>query len=47
MRNRRLHNIECIHALDMPESELLEVAALNLFHPAASPLFEKASFFIL
>jgi hypothetical protein len=29
------------------ESERLKVTALNLFHPAASPLFQKVSFFIL
>jgi hypothetical protein len=45
MGNRRLHHIECIHTLDMPESDPLEVTALNLFHPTASPLFEKVSFF--
>jgi hypothetical protein len=44
MGNRRLHNIECIHNHDMPESERLKVTALNLFHPTAFPLFEKASF---
>jgi hypothetical protein len=46
MGNRRLHHIECIHTLDVPESERLEVTALNLFHPTASPLFEKVIFFI-
>ena len=47
MGNRRLHIIERIHALGMPESERLKVIALNLFHPTASPLFEKVGFFIL
>jgi hypothetical protein len=28
-----------------PESERLKVTALNLFHPTASPLFQKASSF--
>jgi hypothetical protein len=45
MGNRRLQNIECIHTLGMPESQRLKVTALNLFHPTASPLFEKVSFF--
>jgi hypothetical protein len=27
-----------------PESKRLKVAALNLFHPTASPLFRKAVF---
>jgi hypothetical protein len=30
-----------------PESKQLKVAALNLLHPAASPLFRKAVFIIL
>jgi hypothetical protein len=30
-----------------PESKRLKVAALNLFHPTASPLFQKVVFFIL
>ena len=33
--------------LDTPESKRRKVAALNLFHPTASPLFEEAGFFIL
>ena len=45
MGNRRLYVIECIRALDMPESERLKVTALNLFHPTASPPFEKVGFF--
>ena len=45
MGNRRLYIIECIHALDMPESERLKVTALNLFHPTASPPFEEVGLF--
>jgi hypothetical protein len=45
MGNRRLHNIECIQTLNMPESERLEVTALNLFHLTTSPLFRKAKVF--
>jgi len=33
--------------LGTPESERLEVTALNLFHPTASPPFQKWGFFIL
>jgi len=29
------------------ESKPIKVAALNLFHPTASPLFQKLGFFIL
>ena len=46
MGNRRLYKIECLHNLDTPESERLKVTALNLFHPTASPPFEKVGFFI-
>jgi len=38
MQSRRLHRIEPFHALGMPESERLEVTALNLFHTSPSPL---------
>jgi len=31
----------------MPGPERLKVTALNLFHPTASPIFEKVGFFIL
>ena len=31
--------------LGTPEYERLKVTALNLFHPAASPLFEKVGLF--
>ncbi len=47
MGNCCSHKIECVHTLDMLESERLKVAALNLFHPTASPLFEKVRFFII
>jgi len=33
--------------LGTPESERLKVTALNLFHPTASPPFQKWGFFIL
>ena len=45
MGNRRLYKIECLHTLGTPESERLKVTALNLFHPTASPLFQKVGFF--
>jgi hypothetical protein len=45
MGNRRLHHMEYFHTFGMPESERLKVTDLNLFHPTASPLFEKVSFF--
>jgi hypothetical protein len=32
------------HRVGDPESKRLKVAALNLFHPTASPLFQKAVF---
>ncbi len=44
MGNRRLYKIECLHTLGTPESEGLKVAALNLLHPTASPLFQKVGF---
>jgi hypothetical protein len=44
MENRRLYKIERIHKLGTPESERVMVAALNLFHPTASPLFKKLVF---
>jgi len=47
MGNRRLYKSRCIHTLDVPGSERLKVTALNLFHPTASPIFEKVGFFIL
>ncbi len=33
--------------LGTPESERLKVAALDLFHPTAPPLFQEVGFFIL
>jgi hypothetical protein len=45
MGNRRLNKIERFHVLAMPKSERLKVAALNLFHRTASPLFQKVGFF--
>jgi hypothetical protein len=39
--------IECFHMLGGPEWKRLKVAAPNLFHPTAFPLFRKAVFFIL
>ena len=47
MGNRRLYKIERFHTLGTPESERLEVTALNLFHPTASPLLQKVGFFVL
>ena len=47
MGNCHLYKIECFHTLGMPESERLKVTALNLFHPTASPPFQKVGFFIL
>ena len=44
MGNPRLYKIEYLHTLGMPESKRLKVTALNLFHPTASPLFEKSVF---
>jgi hypothetical protein len=41
----RLYRIESFHTLGPLESEWRKVAALNLFHPTASPPFEKVSFF--
>jgi len=47
MGNRRFYIIECLHTLGTAESERLKVTALNLFHPTASPPFQKVGFFIL
>jgi hypothetical protein len=47
MENHRLYNTKCIHMLGTPESERLKVTALNLFHPTASPPFQRVGFFIL
>ena len=45
MGNRRLYKVERFHARGVSESEWLKVAALNLFHPTASPSFPKNRFF--
>ena len=42
MGNPRWLKIECLHRVGTHESKRLKVAALNLFHPTASPLFRKA-----
>jgi hypothetical protein len=47
MGNRRFFKMECLHMLGIPESKCLKVAALNLFHPTTSPLFQKVIFFML
>jgi hypothetical protein len=47
MGNHRLYKVGCFHIFGTPEFERLKVTALNLFHPAASPLFQKVGFFIL
>jgi hypothetical protein len=47
MGNRRFYKIRCFHTLGMVESERQKVTALNLFHPTASPPFQKIGFFIL
>ena len=47
MGNERWFKIECFHEVANPESKRLKVAALNLFHPTAPPLFLMAGFFIL
>ena len=44
MGNHRFYKIECLHMLGTFEYERLKVTALNLFHPAVSPLFEKLVF---
>jgi hypothetical protein len=44
MENRRWLKIECLHMVGDPESKGLKIAALNLFHPTASPFFWKAVF---
>jgi hypothetical protein len=43
--NRRLYQIECFHTLGISEPKWLKVTALNLFHPPASPPFQKVVFF--
>jgi hypothetical protein len=38
--------IECLPWVDDPESKRLKAAALNLFHPTASPFSERPRFHI-
>ena len=45
MGNGRLHKIERFHTLGTPESNRLNVTTLNLFHPTASPPFQKVGVF--
>jgi hypothetical protein len=45
MGNRRLDKIERFHTPGTFESERLKVAALNLFHPTASPPFPENRLF--
>ena len=45
MVNHRLYKIGRLYTLATSEPERLKVAALNLFHPTASPLFPKNWFF--
>ena len=40
-----MNKIERFHTLGMSESKLLKVAALNLFHPTASPPLCKKTVF--
>ncbi len=47
MGNDRSYKIESPHTLRTAESDRLKITALNLFHPTASPPFQKVSFFIL
>jgi len=47
MGNRHLYKIECPYTLGTPEFERLKVAAVNLFHPTASPLFQNVRFFLI
>ena len=44
MGNHRWFKIEYLYGVGDPESKTLEVAALNLLHPTASPLFRKVVF---
>ena len=45
MENHRLYKIQRFHVLVTLEPERLKVTALNLFHPTASPPFQKVRFF--
>ena len=44
MGNDRWYDIKCYHRVADPELKWVKVAALNLFHPTASPLFQSAFF---
>ena len=44
MGNHHWLKTEYVHMVGNPESKQLKVAALNLLHPTASPLFRKAIF---
>ena len=44
MGNDRWYDIECYHRVTNLELKWLKVAALNLFHPTPSPLFQSAVF---
>jgi hypothetical protein len=44
MGNHRLAKLERLIMVSDPESKRFKVAALNLFHPTASPLFGKTAF---
>jgi hypothetical protein len=44
MENHLWLEIECLHMVGDPKGKRLKVAALNLFYPTASPLFQKAVF---
>jgi hypothetical protein len=46
MGKHRWLKIECLHRVDNLESERLKVAALNLIHPIASPLFKNPYFHV-
>jgi hypothetical protein len=47
MENHRWLKIECLHRVGGPEAKRLKVAALNLFHSTASPLFQEVVLFML
>ncbi len=58
MGNRHLFEMERLHTLGTPESGVLKVTALpcrsgfaqaglNLFHPTASPPFQKVSLYFM
>jgi hypothetical protein len=47
MGNRHFHKIEGLQTVGTAGSERLKVTALNLFHPTASPLFQRVGSVIL